>query len=234
MTLTKGTIMIVEDDKTVSSLVTQVLKAEGFAVLVAETAFRARGLIERSAAGLTLVILDRRLPDADGVEICQEIRQRPGLSGVPILFLTAKSTTADKVVGLKMGADDYLAKPFSPEELIARVEALLRRTGRLEVPTVLEAAGLRIDLEARKAFVGKKEVALSPKEFDLLVVLVSRKNRVLTRQVLLQHVWGYDQDVELSTRVVDVTFSHLREKLGSWGQRISAVRGYGYRLDLEE
>ena len=225
-------MLIVEDDKTVSSLVSQVLKQEGFSPIVADTAFKARGHLEKLSQGLVLVILDRRLPDADGVELCQEIRQKSSLGAVPVMFLTAKSTTADKIVGLKMGGDDYLAKPFSPEELVARVEALLRRAGRLETPTVLEAEGLKLDLEGRKAFMKTKEVPLSPKEFDLLVVLVSRKNRVLTRQFLLQHVWGYDQDIELSTRVVDVTFSHLRDKLGGWAERITAVRGYGYRLDL--
>ncbi|MBI3547786.1 MAG: response regulator transcription factor [Elusimicrobia bacterium] len=227
----KGTIIAVDDDKVISNLITKVLTDEGYNVSVADTAFKARGLLERLTP--TLVILDRRLPDADGLELCQEIRKKPQLAGVPVLFLTAKGTTADKVVGLKMGGDDYLTKPFSPEELVVRIEVLLRRAGQLEETTVLEADGLKIDLTARKVFLIKKEIALSPKEFDLLAVLLSRKNRVLTRQFLLQHVWGYGEDVELSTRVVDVTFSHLREKLGPWGKRISAVRGYGYRLDLQ-
>lgn len=229
--MNKGTILVVEDDRTTSNLVSQVLKQEGFSVVVADTAFKARGHLEKAPP--ILVILDRRLPDADGLVLCQEMRQKPGLASVPVLFLTAKSTVSDKVVGLKMGGDDYLAKPFSPEELVARIDVLLRRSGKIEAPAALEAEGLRLDLEGRKAFLRNKEIELSPKEFDLLTVLFSRKNRVLTRPFLLQHVWGYDEGVELSTRVVDVTLSHLRDKLGSWGQKIAAVRGYGYRLDLD-
>ena len=167
-----------------------------------------------------LVILDRRLPDADGLELCQEIRQKPALSTVPVLFLSGKNTVADKVVGLKMGGDDYLTKPFSPEELVARIEVLLRRSGAADAPKSVEAEGLRLDFEARRIFHKDKEVQLS------------RKNRGLTRQFLLQHVWGYDASIEVSTKVVDVTLSHLREKLGPWGDKITAVRGYGYRLDL--
>ena len=226
----KGTILLVEDDKTAQKLVTQILEGEGFAVQAADTAFRARGLLEKHTP--VLVILDRRLPDADGLELCQEIRQKPALSTVPVLFLTGKNTVADKVVGLKMGGDDYLTKPFSPEELVARIEVLLRRSGAAEAPKSLEAEGLRLDFEARRVFIKDKEVQLSPKEFDLLAVLLTRKNRVLTRQFLLQHVWGYDAGIEISTKVVDVTLSHLREKLGAWGDKITAGRGFGYRMDL--
>ncbi len=228
--MNKGTIILVEDDKTTLKLVSHVLEGEGFGIHAADTAFKARGLLEKHSP--VLVILDRRLPDADGLELCQEIRQKPALASVPVLFLTGKNTVADKVVGLKMGGDDYLTKPFSPEELVARVEVLLRRSGASEAPKSLEAEGLRIDFEARRVFIKDKEVQLSPKEFDLVSVLVTRKNRVLTRQFLLQHVWGYDAGIEISTKVVDVTLSHLREKLGGWGDKIAAVRGYGYRLDL--
>ena len=137
----------------------------------------------------------------------------------------------DRIVGLEMGADDYLAKPFNTEELVARVESLLRRAGKHEEPSVQTAKDVKLDRESRKAFVKNKEVPLSAKEFDLLWNLMYRKNRVLTRDFLLQHVWGYDSGLDLTTKVVDVTLSHLRDKLGPAAEMIVAVRGFGYRFD---
>ncbi|MFI5347836.1 MAG: response regulator transcription factor [Elusimicrobiota bacterium] len=138
---------------------------------------------------------------------------------------------ADKVAGLRSGADDYVAKPFNTEELVARVGAILRRSGKSTEPSVMEAAGIKMDGESRKTWVGNKEVALSAKEFDLLWFLIFRKNRVLTRDFLLQHVWGYDAGVDLTTKVIDVTLSHLRQKIGAVADKIVAVRGFGYRFD---
>src|SRR6266513_2735773 len=129
-------------------------------------------------------------------------------------MLTAKKSAEDKVTGLRGGADDYLAKPFNTEELVARVESLLRRTGKVEEPPTQVAGDMRLEKESRKTFIKNKEVALSAKEFDLLWYLMHRRNRVLTRDFLLQHVWGYESGLELTTKVVDVTLSHLRDKLG--------------------
>lgn len=227
--MTKGMVLVVEDDKSTLGVVAEALEEEGYLVLRADSCFKARGLLAKNTPDL--VILDRKLPDGDGLTLCQEMRQKESFSQIPVLFLTAKGTTVDRVVGLKMGGDDYLTKPFSTEELTARVEALLRRSGRLESRTVIEWEEVRLDIEARKAFLKEKEVVLSSREFDLLAVLLSRKDRVLTRAFLLQRVWNYEGEEELSTRVVDVTLSHLKEKLGAWGRRISAVRGFGYRLD---
>jgi two-component system alkaline phosphatase synthesis response regulator PhoP len=178
-----------------------------------------------------LLILDRNLPDGDGVDLLAEIRADAKLGSLPIIILTAKKDVADKVTGLRTGADDYVAKPFNTEELVARVGALLRRSGKSEEPNVLEAAGIKLDRESRKVWVGGKESPLSAKEFDLLWFLVYRKNRVLTRDFLLQHVWGYDAGVDLTTKVIDVTLSHLRQKIGSPADKIIAVRGFGYRFD---
>ena len=133
--------------------------------------------------------------------------------------------------GLRTGADDYVAKPFNTEELVARVAALLRRSGKSDAPAVLEISGIKLEQSSRKAWVNDKEVALSAKEFDLLWFLIDRKNHVLTRDFLLQHVWGYDAGVELTTKVIDVTLSHLRQKIGATADKIVAVRGFGYRFD---
>jgi len=162
--------------------------------------------------------------------------------GAPSGYLEARSqfgavailkSVTDKVTGLRGGADDYITKPFNTEELVARVWALLRRTGRSDEASSLATGDLKLERESRKAFIKEKEVSLSAKEFDLLWFLLYRRNRVLTRDFLLQHVWGYEEGLNLTTKVVDVTLSHLRDKLGSAGKMIVAVRGFGYRLDAE-
>lgn len=227
----KAQILVVEDQPATSDLISEVLKEEGYEVQVAENAAAARASIKRATP--ELIILDRTLPDGDGLDLCAEIRADSKLAALPVLILTAKKTVADKVTGLKGGADDYITKPFNTEELIARVWALLRRAGRAEEASVLAAGDLKLDQDSRKAFIKEKLIPLSAKEFDLLWFLLYRKNRVLTRDFLLQHVWGYEEGLNLTTKVVDVTLSHLRDKLGSCGKLIVAVRGFGYRLDAE-
>ncbi|MBI4051131.1 MAG: response regulator transcription factor [Elusimicrobia bacterium] len=227
----KFCVMIVEDDEVALGLVEQILDSEGYAVQKAKTVFQAKGVLERTQPDL--LILDRQLPDKDGLEFCKEIRCMEQFKNLPILFLTAKKSTTDKVVGLKMGGDDYLTKPFKSEELLARIEALLRRAHPMEPePSHLNVGDLEINLEARKVYLKKRELPLWPKEFDLLLVFAQRKNRVLTREFLMEHVWGYEKQIQLTTKVVDVTVGHLRSKLGSFGKNISSVKGYGYRLDL--
>lgn len=223
------TILVVEDDENAAALVTTVLQEGGFSVSLAGTAVSARQLLEKSAP--KLVILDRTLPDGDGIDICAEIRSRPDLKATPILFLSARKGISEKVQGLNVGGDDYLAKPFSPAELLARVEALLRRSGLLSEPESLAAGKIRMDLRGRKAYLRDKPVELWAKEFDLLALLVSQRERVLTREFLLEHVWGYEAGNQPMTKVVDVTVSHLRNKLGAYGGRIASVRGFGYRFD---
>lgn len=191
---------------------------------------KARASISRAAP--ELVVLDRNLPDGDGLGLCRELRAEPKFASLPLLILTARKSVEERVSGLRGGADDYLAKPFNTEELVARVEALLRRVGHAPAPPRLEGAGLRLERDSRRAFRGDKELPLSAKEFDLLWCLLEQANRVVTRDFLLQHVWGYEEGLDLTTKVVDVTVSHLRDKLGDPGSRIKAVRGFGYRLDL--
>jgi DNA-binding response OmpR family regulator len=225
----KAQILVVEDTPATADLIIEVLKAEGYDVTTVDTLAKARARIKKTAP--ELLILDRNLPDGDGVDLLAELRADEKLAGLPIIVLTAKKDVADKVQGLRTGADDYVAKPFNTEELVARVEALLRRAGKGDEPSIIEASTIKLDREARKSWVAGKEVPLSAKEFDLLWFLMYRKNRVLTRDFLLQHVWGYDSGIELTTKVIDVTLSHLRQKLGGPADKIVAVRGFGYRFD---
>lgn len=225
----KAQILVVEDQAATADLILEVLRAEGFDAQTVDTLAKARARLKKSPP--ELMVLDRNLPDGDGVDLLAEIRADEKLSALPIIILTAKKDVADKVAGLRTGADDYVAKPFNTEELVARVGALLRRVGKADEPPALEAGGVKLDRDSRKVWVGGREVALSAKEFDLLWFLVYRKNRVLTRDFLLQHVWGYDPGVELTTKVIDVTLSHLRQKLGGPAEKIVAVRGFGYRFD---
>ena len=225
----KAQILVVEDQKVTADLIVEVLKAEGFDAQTADTLAKARARLKKNPP--ELMILDRNLPDGDGVELLAEIRVDEKLSTLPVIILTAQKDVADKIAGLRTGADDYVAKPFNVEELVARVEALLRRSGKGGEPATLETSGVKLDREARKTWVAGKEVPLSAKEFDLLWFLIYRKNRVLTRDFLLQHVWGYDAGVDLTTKVIDVTLSHLKQKLGAPADKIVAVRGFGYRFD---
>lgn len=226
----KAQILVIEDQVSTSNLIKEILQEEGCEVQTAETLLAARKEISRALP--ELIILDRTLPDGDGLDLCRELRGDAKTAALPILILTAKKSVSEKVAGLKDGADDYLAKPFNTEELAARVEALLRRAGRLEEPTMQNAGELTLNRESRKASLKGREIELSGKEFDLLWFLLHRRNRVLTRDFLLQHVWGYEEGLDLTTKVVDVTLSHLREKLGPAAKMIVAVRGFGYRADV--
>ena len=225
----KAQILVVEDQAATADLILEVLKSEGYEAQTVDSLAKARARLKKQPP--ELLILDRNLPDGDGVDLLGEIRDDDKLSSLPVIILTAKKDVSDKIAGLRVGADDYVAKPFNTEELVARVAAILRRAGKGEEPNTVEAGGVRLDRSSRKVHVGEKEVPLSAKEFDLLWFLVYRKNRVLTRDFLLQHVWGYDSGIDLTTKVIDVTLSHLRNKIGPVADKIVAVRGFGYRFD---
>ncbi|MBI2939983.1 MAG: response regulator transcription factor [Chloroflexi bacterium] len=229
------TILIVDDETNLRETVGYNLRREGHQVLQAADGPAALGAVERESPDL--IILDVMLPGMDGFEICRRVRQR---SNVPILMLTAKDSEIDRVVGLELGADDYVVKPFSMRELTARVRAMLRRSQlavtaaasweRAEPGTRLEVDGLSIDLLRRRIVCRGEPVHLKPKEFDLLAYLAAHPGRVFTREVLLENVWGYDYAGD--TRTVDVHIRSLREKLGESADTprwIETVRGVGYR-----
>ena len=225
----KAQILVVEDQAATADLILEVLKGEGYEAQTVDSLAKARARLKKQPP--ELLLLDRNLPDGDGVDLLAEIRDDEKLGSLPVIILTAKKEVADKIAGLRVGADDYVAKPFNTEELVARVATILRRAGKVEEPNTVEAGGVKLDRTSRKVHIGEKEVPLSAKEFDLLWFLVYRKNRVLTRDFLLQHVWGYDSGIDLTTKVIDVTLSHLRNKIGPVADKIVAVRGFGYRFD---
>ena len=222
------TILVIEDDHSLRDGLVLNFELRGYRVLTA--ADGEEGMRKAFDASPDLIVLDIMLPGFSGLEILSELRARQ--ENMPVLVLSARDTTGNKVEGLDLGADDYLTKPFNAAELLARVDALLRRSGRLGQPDTLEAGGIKLDLEARKVFVKGKGVKLWAKEFDLLALLVTQQGRVLSRDFLLQQVWDYSPGSDPSTKVVDVTVSHLREKLGAAaGKKVATVRGFGYRLD---
>ena len=212
-------VLVVEDDDSIAEPLADGLRREGFTVervATGEDALRAEPA--------DVVLLDLRLPDLDGYEVCRRLRTR---SDVPIIVVTARSEEVDRVVGLELGADDYLVKPFGFRELVARIRAVTRRTSRAAPVTALVVGALRVDRRARQVWVAGAEVALTPKEFDLLVLLASEPGAVLTRERILDEVW--DPHWFGPTKTLDVHVASLRRKLGDPGW-IETVRGVGYRL----
>jgi two-component system, OmpR family, alkaline phosphatase synthesis response regulator PhoP len=220
-----STILVVEDESSIASFVSLYLKNAGFQVRTAATGREALQQVASETPGL--VVLDLMLPDIDGIEVCKRIRQT---SDLPILMLTARDEDVDKIIGLEVGADDYLTKPFNPRELVARVKSILRRAApeRREHQTeVISHGDLTIDAGRREVRVGEDEVQLAPKEFDLLWELLDHRGLVLTRDQLLERVWGYTFAGD--TRTVDVHVRQLRRKLGD-ASPIVTVWGVGYKV----
>jgi DNA-binding response OmpR family regulator len=222
--------LVVEDDPDIVELIEHYLKAEGFEV---EGIADGRQALERlRAGGCDVAILDLQLPGLDGLSLCAELRRDERTQALPVIMLTARGDEADRVVGLEVGADDYVVKPFSPKELVARVRALMRRLergAREEAPLVLGA--LEIDVSRHLVRWEGQPVHLTAKEFALLVALVEAKGRVLTRQALLERVWGYSYAE--GTRTVDVHVRRLREKLSGLADRLVTVKSLGYRVARE-
>jgi DNA-binding response OmpR family regulator len=222
------TILVVDDEQHIIDLAKMYLEAEGYAVDKAEDGRTALTRILETRPAL--VVLDLMLPQMDGWEVCRRVRAE---SDVPIIMLTARSEDIDRIVGLELGADDYLTKPFNPRELVARVRAILRRTEKrvsASSDTILKLDNLFIYPDRRIVTVDGKTVDLRVKEFDLLLTLAEHKGMVFTREKLLDVVWGYDFAGE--TRTVDVHIAHLRHKLKGMKPSIETVWGVGYRLDM--
>ncbi len=225
----KKRILLIEDKEEWIELVKIELEMESYCVITASTLKEAKKKIKQSNPDL--IILDLRLPDGDGVEFCKELRSNKKTKHYPIIMLTSKEREAEVIVGLKLGADDYVKKSsFKPGELLARIESLLRRTGRLEEPSkVLKSGPLSIDIEKRLVIVNKKQVKLNPKEFDLLHLLVSKKGKPLNRTFLTESVWGFEYFG--TSRTIDFHIAQLRKKIKPHGNKIITLKGIGYKFD---
>lgn len=224
----KKKILVVDDEPDVTDLVAYNLKAKGFHV---ETLNDATASIAK-ARGFNpdLVILDIMMPDLSGIQVCRILRADPKLARVPIIFLTAKAEPHDRIEGLESGADDYLGKPFSPKELVLRVESILRRVSAPKdtAPTKLRIGEIQLDSETHQVTVAGEALELTATEFRLLRIMMERQGRVQTREHLLLNVWNYSTEIE--TRTVDTHVRRLREKLGQEAGWIETIRGVGYRV----
>jgi DNA-binding response OmpR family regulator len=221
-------IAVVEDEPDIRELVSLHLKKEGFQVEGFESARPLFKSLEKKRPAL--IVLDLMLPDMDGLEVCRNLKKRDDWASIPIIMLTAKSTETDKVLGLEMGADDYLTKPFSTKELLARVRAVLRRPARhAEAGPVTAGLGLVLDPGRHEVTVKGKKVDLTPAEFKILELLASNKGRAFSRDQILDHLWGQEKFVV--DRTVDVHIRNLRAKLGEAASLIKNIRGVGYKLE---
>jgi len=229
----KEKILIVDDEKDIVKMLEYNLKKEGFRISLAfdgEDAVRLAGS-ERP----DLIVLDLMLPGMDGLEVCKSLKKESKTEHIPIIMLTAKTQEADKVLGLELGADDYMTKPFSPRELIARVKVILRRVHEKEkLPDILTIGHLSLDFSRIMVSVMGKPLELTAKEFELLKTLIKANGRVLSRDYLLDTIWGFDQASLIQTRTVDVHIRTLRKKLKSEAKRIITVKNYGYRFEAPD
>lgn len=223
-------IAIVEDDKEIRDLVALHLQRSNF--LVEKLGFASELLNLLSKKRLPdLIILDIMLPDYDGIELLKFLKSHDEYKGIPVIMLTARSEEADRILGLELGADDYIIKPFSPRELVSRVKAVLRRVEKIETNIVKLSENFVIDTDKEKVYVEGKEVKLTPTEFLILNLLASKIGRVCSRERILEEIGKSDE--EISERTVDVHVVNLRKKLGVASKYIRSIRGRGYRMELQ-
>lgn len=226
----QSTVLVVEDEPDVLDLVRYNLVKAGLRVITA-----ADGLSGLEAARAELpdvVVLDLMLPEMSGEDVCRELKQREATSAIPVIMLTAKAQASERVAGLELGADDYVTKPFSPRELVLRVQAVLRRTRASGAATILEIGALELDRGNFEIRMDGHRLDLTAIEFKLLATLMENRGRTLRRDILLRDVWGYRNAID--TRTVDTHMKRLRHKLGGAGRRIETVRGEGYRFRVED
>lgn len=220
-------ILIADDEADVRGLVRSNLKAAGFGVLEADDG---REVLEKAQRELpALIVLDLMLPELSGLDVCKALKADSLTAKIPIIMLTAKAEEIDRIVGLELGADDYITKPFSPRELVLRIKSVLRR-GDSEEENLLTAGEIHVDLQRHLVLVKKKAIDLTATEFKLLTTLIERRGRVQNRDTLLNDVWGYESVID--TRTVDTHIRRLREKLGRAGDCIETIRGFGYRIEV--
>lgn len=228
-------VLVVEDEPDIAALVAYQLAHAGFGVRTASTGTEALRALEMDPPDL--MVLDLLLPEVNGLDILESVRAKEETQSLPVVVLTARGREADRIRGLELGADDYLAKPFSPRELVLRVEAVLRRSGsdangQSGRGQKLRAGPVVVDVDAQRVTVGEQEVRLSRKEFRLLTCLMRRRGRTQSRKVLLEAVWDTTADIE--TRTVDMHIRRLRAKLNDAADLIETVRGFGYRFRSED
>lgn len=220
-------ILVAEDEPDVLSLISSNLVTAGFNVIKAEN-----GLVALNQAKETLpslIVLDLMLPELSGLEVCKLLKKEPQTAQIPIIMLTAKAEEVDRIVGLELGADDYLTKPFSPRELVLRVKSVIRRAaGATEPNDFLTLGEIQVDRSRYEVTVSSKRIDFTATEFKLLTVLMERRGRVQSRDTLLNDVWGYESVID--TRTVDTHIRRLREKLGKAADCIETIRGFGYRV----
>ncbi len=223
----KEKILVVDDEPDALDLIQFNLKGAGYDVVTADDG--AEAIKKARSTQPALVVLDVMLPEVDGLEVCKTLRREPATAAIPIIMLTAKAAEIDRVLGLELGADDYLTKPFSPRELVLRVKALLRRRTPTEPhQDQINLGDLVIDIPRHEVLVDGKSIQLTATEFKLLTVLMERRGRVQSRDALLRDVWEYDSLID--TRTVDTHMRRLRDKLGSAARYLDTVRGVGYRF----
>jgi two-component system phosphate regulon response regulator PhoB len=218
-------VLIVDDDPDILRLVSYNIAQAGFEAITASTGRKALEMVQKNPPDL--IILDVMLPDVDGMEVCRTLRHQSPSRRIPIIMLTARGDEIDRVVGFELGADDYVAKPFSPRELVLRVKSILRRSGG-DRPDILRAGGIDIYPDRRQCIAAGTTVNLTAKEFDLLFELMKARGNVLTRDVLMDRVWGYHGDA--TSRTLDTHVRRLRDKLGGAASCVETVRGVGYRI----
>jgi DNA-binding response OmpR family regulator len=221
-------VLVVEDDPDIAELVARYLEKAGYTTARVSSGRDALDAVRTKAPDL--IVLDVMLPHVDGLEVCRLLRANDHTASIPIIMLTARADESERIVGLEMGADDYLAKPFSPNELVARVRALLRRAQRVDAPSgrPLSLGAIIVDPERHIVLLEGREVALTAKEFLLLAYLLQHRGRVLSRDILLEQVWGYRYTG--GTRTVDVHVRRLREKLPPLTDALVTVKQFGYKL----
>ncbi len=227
--MAKKRLLIVDDEPQICQLVKDVLEENGYTATTAHSTDEAFQKLKFTLPDL--ILLDVRLPTIGGLEFCRQVKQDVRTKRIPIIMLTVQDTETDKVIGLEVGADDYLTKPFGNRELLARIKAVFRRVEmhKSDESLVIKIGPMEIDLDMHEVKYKGRDLLLTPKEFELLVALAKNKNKALRREALMSAVWGYDYPGTLGT--IDVHIRHLRKKLGEAGRYIKTLIGVGYRLD---
>ena len=222
----KGTILVIDDEPDLIELVQFNLQKDGYEVIVAKNGQAGLEIAQKHLPDM--IVLDLMMPGIDGLEVCRQLRSDARTRLIPMIMLTAKSAEADRIVGLELGADDYITKPFSPRELLARVRALLRRaTSTQETPTVIRQADVMIDVTRHEVTSAGKQVDLTPTEFRILQFIIARPGRVLSREQIIDAAVG--NEMAVFDRTIDVHIAAIRRKLGKAGDRIETIRGFGYK-----